>query len=104
MSALDKKIDIVISREKEKPRTIEETIELYRIETHKLTSWWNYIKTWSWLLVNVQNNACKWHCMHDKWIPIVCGKLEYCNNFTHAASILVEIDFYEFKKAIDDIY
>ncbi len=42
--------------------------------------------------------------MKDKWIPIVCWKLDFCNNFKHAATILLEIDFHEFKKSIDDIY
>mgnify|MGYP007030456851 FL=1 len=41
MSDLEKKIDVVISREKQSPRTIEETVELYRTESEKLISWWN---------------------------------------------------------------
>lgn len=96
--------DIRTTNKNEKPLSIVKTIAEYKKATSDLTSDWNYVKVWSWLIVNTQNNTCKWHCINVWWLPIVCWKLDNCNNFSHATTILLQIKHHEETDAIDWIY
>lgn len=86
------------------PVTIFETIELYRTESDRLVLLWDYSKLPSWLLINLKNRNCKWYCINNTWLPIVCGKLDLCNNFSRAGTILSSINYQEYLDTIWDIY
>lgn len=86
------------------PVTIFETIELYRTESARLVLLWEYSKLPSWLLINLKNRNCKWYCINNTWLPIVCGKLDLCNNFSCAGTILTSINYQEYLDTIWDIY
>lgn len=58
----------------------------------------------SWLIVNLSSKNCKWYCNSNLWVPLVCSKFENCNNFNRASSIAVELNTYEHRKKLDDIY
>jgi len=58
----------------------------------------------SWLIVNITNKSCKWYCVSNMKIPIVCSRFENCNNFNRAVRISQEISFYEHQNNISDIY
>lgn len=86
------------------PVTIFETIELYKAESDRLVLLWDYSKLPSWLLINLKNRNCKWYCINNTWLPIVCGKLDLCNNFSRAGTILSSINYQEYLDTIWDIY
>lgn len=58
----------------------------------------------SWLIVNISNKSCKWYCVSNIKIPIVCSRFENCNNFNRSVRISQEISFYEHQNDISDIY
>lgn len=58
----------------------------------------------SWLIVNISNKSCKWYCVSNIKIPIVCSRFENCNNFNRAAKIAQEVSFYEHQNDISQLY
>lgn len=95
---------IISPSEIKKPLNIFETIELYKTESDRLVLLWDYSKLPSWLLINLKNRNCKWYCINNTWLPIVCGKLDLCNNFSRAGTILSSINYQEYLDTIWDIY
>lgn len=63
-----------------------------------------HIQTSSWLIINAENNRCKWHCVSESDFPIICWRWENCNNLNRAEQIIKKISDFEHQKTLEDLY
>ncbi len=81
---------------------ISKVIETTKEMAYKLSD--THIQESSWLIRNAVDNRCKWYCISDSSIPIVCWRKESCNNFNRSSNTLKSISEYEQKQQLEDLY
>lgn len=63
-----------------------------------------HIQNSSWLIINAENNRCKWYCVSKLDFPIICWRWENCNNLGKAEQIIKKINDFEHQKTLEDLY
>ena len=71
-------------------------LSLQLSETHSQNS--------AWLIINAENNKCKWYCVSNWVFPLVCWRWENCNNINRANQTIKVIDEFEHQKILEDLY